>query len=233
MYQFIANGDAVRALGVSSVLRAKAVVTLPVLNAIIMFLLGSACVFAVSSRLSLLFLFVYLVVTTHRVGSILPSVADPSKRPLQFDDCALVVRRSRTSTNDLSVEFRTPNGKTAESRDLPVTLRRETVHPLLCPVLWFLMLAHRAGAMNDWEHTDPELLDADVLDGKATNELRLPFKGGAVCWTTRPMTVTGAGEFLREISACLRFSIPVRIHSLRTSGALKLKWLGKSACLTQ
>lgn len=64
--------------------------TLDVLNLMITFLLGPVCAFAVSTRVSLVFLVLYLVVTCHRIGSILPN-GDHDKRPLRFCDCELVV----------------------------------------------------------------------------------------------------------------------------------------------
>lgn len=129
----------------------------------------------------------------------------------------------------MSTDFRTPNGKDAQSRDLPVTLRRDSEHPLLCPLLRFLVLAHRAGAMDQWPFTVPQLLSPVVFAKTASDYVRFRFRGDrAVCWSIRPISIGGAAEFLRESSMCLRFSVPVRAHNLRLSGALKLKWLGKS-----
>lgn len=223
----IVDGADFRDLGVANIKRAKAVVTLEILNVMVAFVLGSACAFAVSTRISLVFLILYLVTTTNRIGSILPN-GDADKRPLRYDDCTLVVRKSATGQNDLSVEFKTPNAKDAESRDLPVTLRRNTAHSLLCPLLWFLVLAQRADPMSHWPYDIPTLLSPVVFEKTSSEDLKFPFKGDAVCWSTRPMSVGGAAEFLHEVSQCLRLSIPVRAHNLRMSGALKLKWLGKS-----
>lgn len=225
---YITDSEELRSLGVSGVARARAIVTLEVLNIVVAFLLGPVCSFLVSLRISLVFVVLYLVVTTHRVGSILPS-GDRDKRALCFDDCAIVVRRSETGENDLSVEFKTPNGKTDASRDPPVILRCDMVHPLFCPLLWFFVLAHRADAMSHWPYTVLELLSPTVFEQAATDDkLTFSFKGGAVCAATRPITGQRAAECLREVSNCLRLRVSIRPHNLRLSGALKLKWLGKS-----
>lgn len=85
-------------------------------------------------------------VIANSIGSKLPS-DDSDKRALPLDDCTLVVRKLTTGHYDLSRDFRTPNGKNFHSRDLPATLRRDLTPPLLCPLLWFLVLAHRVDAM--------------------------------------------------------------------------------------
>lgn len=108
------------------------------------------------------------------------------RRPLRFADCELIVRKSATRLNDLPIEFSTPNGKDAQSRDLPVTLRRDSDHPLLCPLLWFFVLAHRAGAMDQWPFTVPQLFSPVVFANTASDYVRFRFRGDrAVCWSTR------------------------------------------------
>lgn len=68
-----------------------------------------------------------------------------------------------------------------------------------------------------------------VFANTAPDYVRFRFRSDkAVCRSTRPISVGGAAEILRDVSLCLRFSIAVRAHNLRMSGALKLKWLGKS-----
>lgn len=75
------SGEVIGTFGLANVVRAKAVVTLDVLNLLITFVLGPACAFAVSARIRLAFVIVYLVVTCHwMIGSILPTGITTSVR---------------------------------------------------------------------------------------------------------------------------------------------------------
>lgn len=83
--------------------------------------------------------------TTRRVGFVLGVKDSNVHAPLKWDEVTSVVRKGERE-NDLEITFRTPNGKTEESGDLPITLHR--VHTLLLdPVIWYLVLATRMGAI--------------------------------------------------------------------------------------
>lgn len=127
-----------------SICRPRAQVTLDHIVDIIKFLLGPApALRSVQARFSMITIILYLLVTNNRVGSVLKAVStDESRSYLKWSDVRLVVRKGPPElNNDLSIEFTTPNGKSDESKNIPVVLRQDEESLILCPVLFFLVLA--------------------------------------------------------------------------------------------
>lgn len=176
----------------------------------------------------------YLTDSTNRVGSVTDS-GDPSKRPLRWDDFTLVVKQAAPESdadNELSIEFSTPNGKTANSRDLPVALPQDP-NPLLCPVLRHLVRGQHAGALEDLPLSVPELLTPLAFASTQSPTLRFPLRGAGAVYTrpSSPLTPEKVATFFAATSAVLGFSAPIRPHALRSSIASTMKALGEYRAL--
>lgn len=179
-------------------------------------------------RITFMVVLMYLVATSHRLGSLLPSRSS-TEQPLRWSDLTVVVTKTGGAANVLQIKFTTPHGKTRKSKNLDVTLDQET-NPALCPVFWLLALAHRRGAIEGWRPADlvaPELF-ADTQS--AVRQFYFTSDEPVFCLPSGvPIITDHVHSMFRRISNALRFAVPITAHSLRSSVALALKWAGVEA----